>query len=183
MRDGGVEMPPMEEIRVKVCLIGEGEVGKTSLIRRFVYDEFDDHYISTIGAKVSKKAVVVKDGSGSRVTVNMAISDIMGQPTFRDIMKEAFFYGARGVLAVCDVTRRETLSDLRGWVKAVRQVTGDVPIHFLANKVDILTQESLEEGDLAQFVTEYDAPYLYTRAKTGEHVQEAFQELARMMAQ
>ena len=175
-------MPPTEEMRVKVCLVGEGAVGKTSLIRRFVYDEFDDRYVSTLGAKVSKRDSVVRDADGGRVTVSMTIWDIMGQSSFRDIMKEAFFYGTAGALAVCDVSKKKTLYALDDWVKAVQAVTGDIPIHFLANKVDLMERSDFDEGSLAQVAAKYHAPYNFTSAKTGENVQAAFEKLARTLA-
>src|SRR2546430_10752896 len=102
----------VKRMKVKVCLIGEAAVGKTSLIRRFVLDNFDDKYIQTLGTKVSKKELASPspDGTGD-LKIDMTIWDIMGQKGFRELLKEAYFYGARGIIAVCDVTRRETLYD------------------------------------------------------------------------
>ncbi|MEE9181699.1 MAG: Rab family GTPase [candidate division NC10 bacterium] len=174
-------MPQIQVMKVKICLVGEGAVGKTSLTRRFVYDEFDDRYITTLGAKVSKKDIMVREQDGSRVKVKMTVWDIMGQKSFLDIMKEAFFFGAQGVLAVCDVTRRETLSDLHDWVASVHKVTGEIPIHFLANKVDLKDQITFDKSELAEVAAEYDSPYAYTSARTGENVQEAFDNLAKMI--
>lgn len=170
-------------MKVKVCLVGDSAVGKTCLIRRFVSNEFDDRHITTMGAKVSKKRIAVRLEDGSRVEMNMTIWDIMGQKTFRDIMKEAFFYGAQGILAVCDVTRNDTLQELHGWVKAVYKVSGEVPAYFLANKVDLKDQISFDERELREVAEKYDAPYIYTSAKTGENVQQAFQQLAEMICQ
>ncbi len=174
-------MPQIQKMKIKICLVGEGAVGKTSLMRRFVYDEFDDRYITTMGAKVSKKDIMVREQNGSRVKVKMTIWDIMGQKSFRDIMKEAFFHGAQGVLAVCDVTRRETLSELHDWVASVHKVTGEIPIHFLGNKVDLKDQITFPKSELAEVAAAYDSPYDYTGARTGENVQEAFDNLAKMM--
>lgn len=173
-------MPPTEKMKVKVCLVGEGAVGKTCLIRRFIHDEFDDRYISTLGAKVSKKEVMVDHGAG--VEVDMTIWDIMGEKGFRELLKEAYFHGAQGVLAVCDVTRKDTLYDLHEWVKAVNKVTGDIPIHFLANKADLKDQVSFDENDLEKAAKKYSAPFIYTSAKSGQNVQQAFQVLAEMIA-
>jgi small GTP-binding protein len=176
-------MAEAEKMKVKVCLVGEGAVGKTCLIRRFIHDEFDDRYISTLGAKVSKKEVVVEGDDGSKVEVDMTIWDIMGEKGFRELLKEAYFHGAQGILAVCDVTRKDTLYDLHDWVSAVHKVTGDIPIHFLANKVDLKDQMSFGEKELEEVAGKYGSPYMFTSAKTGENVQEAFQKLAEMIAQ
>jgi len=74
----------VKRMKMKVCLVGEAAVGKTSLIRRFVLDDFDDKYIQTLGTKVSKKelTVAIPDGSGN-MKVDMTIWDIMGQKGFR----------------------------------------------------------------------------------------------------
>src|SRR2546428_898478 len=88
-----------QKMKVKVCLVGEGAVGKTCLIRRFIQDQFDDRYISTLGAKVSKKEIKV-DGANGGMDVDMTIWDIMGEKGFRELLKEAYFHGAQGVLAV-----------------------------------------------------------------------------------
>jgi len=103
-----------QKMKVKICLVGEGAVGKTCLIRRFIQDQFDDRYISTLGAKVSKKEIKL-DGPNGGSDIDMTIWDIMGEKGFRELLKEAYFHGAQGVLAVCDVTLKQTLEDLGEW--------------------------------------------------------------------
>ncbi len=169
-----------EKMKVKICLVGEGAVGKTCLIRRFIHEQFDDRYISTLGAKVSKKEILV-DGADGPLSVDMTIWDIMGEKGFRELLKEAYFHGAQGVLAVCDVTRKETLDDLEEWVAAVVKVTGKVPVEFLANKADLKDEQVVNEADLLAAAGAHDAPFLFTSAKTGENVEKAFAELAKMI--
>jgi len=106
-------MTQVKHLKSKICLLGEKAVGKTSLVRRYVLNMFDDHYITTIGTKVSKKEVRVFQPEKDRVVdVDMTIWDIMGEKGFRELLREAYFYGANGILAVCDSTRRRTLDDL-----------------------------------------------------------------------
>jgi small GTP-binding protein len=170
-------------MKVKVCLVGEGAVGKTALIRRFIHDEFDDRYISTLGAKVSKKEIVVAHPQGDGdIAVDMTIWDIMGEKGFRELLKEAYFHGAQGILAVCDVTRKETLHELHAWIEAVNKVTGRIPIHFLANKVDLKDQMTYGEDEMKELADGYDAPYAFTSAKTGEKVEHGFATLASLVA-
>src|SRR5438132_12920003 len=116
-----------QKMKVKVCLVGEGAVGKTCLIRRFIQDQFDDRYISTLGAKFSKKEIRV-DGPNGGIDVDMTLWDIMGEKGLRQLRKEAYFHGPPGVLAVCDLTRKATLDDLGDWLAAVVMVSGTVPI-------------------------------------------------------
>jgi len=105
-------MPEAQRIKTKVCLVGEAAVGKTSLIRRFVQDEFDDRYITTLGAKVSKREMAFEAKDRTKIHMDMTVWDIMGEKGFRDLLKEAFFHGAKGVVAVCDLTRYSTLKEL-----------------------------------------------------------------------
>jgi small GTP-binding protein len=170
-----------QKMKVKICLVGEGAVGKTCLIRRFIHDQFDDRYISTLGAKVSKKELKV-DGTNGGIDIDMTIWDIMGEKGFRELLKEAYFHGAQGVLAVCDLTRKETLKDLEEWVAAVVKVTGNIPIEFLANKADLKGQQALSESEVKAVAAAHRAPWMFTSAKTGENVERAFAELAKMIA-
>src|SRR5437899_7128678 len=97
--------------KFKICLVGEEGVGKTSLIHRFVSGAFDEPYIRTPGALVSKKTVALGSMQGRPVQVDMMILDIMGKPTFPQLFKEAYFHAAKGVLAVFDPTRAQSLLD------------------------------------------------------------------------
>ncbi|MFQ6059731.1 MAG: Rab family GTPase [Thermoplasmata archaeon] len=166
-------------MKAKICLVGEPAVGKTSLIRRYVLDEFDDDYIATLGAKVTKKDVEITDSTLGNLSVNLLIWDIMGDKGFRELYKEAFFHGAQGIMAVCDVTRKETLSELRTWIKSVSRVAGRIPTHFLGNKIDLSRKRIVSESDVRELSSSYKSNYVMTSAKTGKNVERAFKEMAR----
>ncbi len=172
-----------KRIKMKVCLVGEAAVGKTSLIRRFVHDNFDDKYIQTLGTKVSKKEIGLDTPGDDGVQVDMTIWDIMGQKGFRELLKEAYFYGAKGIIAVCDVSRKNTLDDLDDWIEGVYSVTGRIPIEIFANKVDLEDKTEVGKGEVEQFSKAYDSPFHFTSAKTGENVEDAFKGLARRIAE
>lgn len=168
-----------KRMKAKVCLVGEQAVGKTSLVRRFVLDAFDDSYIATMGAKVLKRDIEVSDETYGNLLVNLVIWDIMGNKSFRDLFKEAFFQGAQGLIAVCDVTRKATLTELESWIKAVSKVAGDIPVQILANKVDLVDDAELTEDDIKEFSDRIDSTYVMTSAKTGENVEDSFDIVAR----
>lgn len=169
-----------ETLKAKICLVGEAAVGKTSLIRRYVLDQFEDKYITTLGAKVSKKELEF-DVPESNMTVRtvMVIWDIMGEKTFRDLTKEAFFHGTKGVLAVCDLTRYNTLRELDDWVESVFGVVGEIPVIYAVNKVDLKDEVMVMygESELDQATRAFNADYFYTSAKTGENVELVFEKL------
>jgi small GTP-binding protein len=176
---GGGIMLDTKEIKLKICLVGEGSVGKSSLIRRFVFDEFSDAYISTIGTKITKREVELKHPlKNEKFKVTLLIWDIMGQKGFRQLLQEAYFYGAQGLIAVCDITNKRSLKDLDSWIDSAFSVTGKVPLVFLANKSDLNNKAEFGLDDLKTFIAKYErSNALSSSAKTGENVEEAFKIL------
>ena len=175
-------MTDTKTLKSKICLVGEKAVGKTSLIRRYVLNMFEDHYLTTVGTKVSKKEMrLFHPEQDLLVDVDMTIWDIMGEKGFRELLKEAYFYGANGILAVADLTRRKTLDDLDDWIDGVEQVVGKVPILIAVNKSDLTSGAAYGERDVEQVARAFDCEYLMTSAKTGDGVEEAFRRLGTLV--
>jgi small GTP-binding protein len=166
-----------KHVKAKVCLVGDVAVGKTSLIRRFVQEEFDDRYIATVGTKVTKKTVEMS-WRGSPATLDMMVWDIMGEKGFRALLRDAYFEGSHGVIAVCDLTRKDTFYDLNNWVQMIRKQVGNVPVVFLGNKMDLKERQVVSEEELARMGTIHNAVTFLASAKTGAGVNEAFKALA-----
>jgi small GTP-binding protein len=167
----------MKQIRRKICLLGEPSVGKTSLIRRFVLSRFDEKYISTLGTTVSRKTIPIPRQDAE---VQLLIWDVSGQREFKRIHSAAL-KGAKGALVVCDCTRRETLDGLEKWVNSLLSVSGEVPVVFLANKSDLRNEQKIWEEDMENLTSQYDVPYHFTSAKTGDNVECAFKTLGEAM--
>jgi len=165
-----------QKIKVKVCLAGEPMVGKTSLIRRYVLDDYDDRYIATLGAKVTKKELTSTDPKRGEFSVTLILWDIWGNKNVRELLKDAYYHGAHGIIAVCDVTRPETLQELDGWAEAITSVAGDIPVCLLANKNDV-SERPLKEAEIRKYSGDRGWPAFLTSAKTGDHVEEAFGEV------
>src|SRR2546428_2782097 len=115
-------------MKVKVCLVGEHAVGKTSLIKRYVLNEYDDRYIVTLGAKVSKKELALNPQGSDAVQMDMTIWDIMGSKGFREPLREAYFHRAQAILAGPDITRYDPLEDLDSWGQSGFRTVGQVPV-------------------------------------------------------
>jgi len=172
-------MPDTKRMKAKVALVGESSVGKTSLIRRFVKDEYDDKYLHTVGTKVSKIELEVPFGPDTIVEVDLSIFDIMGQKGFKDMIKETFFHGCQGLLGVCDVTRRETLNAVHDWMATATGVAGDVPAFLLVNKMDLAPRSRVfPDSEVEKVARTWEMPIAYTSAKTGDGVDDAFNSLA-----
>jgi small GTP-binding protein len=170
-------MNKVKNIIKKVCVIGEEAVGKTSLIRRFVVDKFDDKYIATIGTKNSKKNLSLKTGD-TKINLTMIIWDILGQKKFAEIKRSAY-KGANGAFIVLDLSRLETLYTFEEWLSSLYDVSPDVPIVILANKNDL--KAKFGTAELKAQVKSHGFPFYFTSAKTGENVDLAFHTLGSMM--
>ncbi|MBU4071483.1 MAG: GTP-binding protein [Candidatus Thermoplasmatota archaeon] len=160
----------------KVCLVGDPEVGKSSLVRRFVLDQFDETYMLTIGAKVMKKTVTVQY-EGKDVSVSLLIWDLMGQKNF-SIIESVALYNIVGGMVVCDLTRKSTYKSLEYWVEAVRKISPGIPMIVLGNKSDLLGQAQVTGEELGKASDYLTSTWFLTSAKTGENVEGAFKRLA-----
>ncbi len=159
----------------KIALLGDPAVGKTSLVRRFVFDMFEDKYITTIGAKVVKKEMQVKD-----VDLKMMIWDLLGQDSF-NILVNSTLKGVEGALIVFDLTRKNTLDRIDNLINVIKDNNPDAKIVFLGNKVDLEEEIEVDKDDIEQTLSKYEEEYYLTSAKTGENVEEAFKSLAEKM--
>ncbi|UCF08377.1 MAG: GTP-binding protein [Thermoplasmata archaeon] len=165
----------------KICLLGDAAVGKTSLIKKYVHDMFDDAYIATIGTKVTRKELIVrKPKENMDYHLRFTIWDILGQHTFTSV-KATAYRGTAGALLVCDITRPETLLHTKNWAKTLAREQGKVPMILLANKSDLEKQKAVSEKDINSVAEELDVIYSYTSAKTGQNVALAFRNMGEMI--
>ena len=177
-------MEHVQPFKFKICLIGENRVGKTSLIRRFVHNSFEDKYLTTIGTKITMKEIKgyhLKNGIW--INAYLIIWDIIGQQSFRQLFSEAYFKGVNGIIAVCDITRKDTLLELNNWMETARHHGGEeVPTMFLGNKSDLVDKQQLDLDDIGKFASYYDDTEAFlTSAKTGENVKPAFKTLCKFI--
>jgi small GTP-binding protein len=163
----------------KVCLLGDAGVGKTSLIRRYVYSMFDEKYVTTIGTNVSAKILHLEQ-KGRKVIVKLLIWDLMGNPRFKKV-RETAIRGASGAVIVCDMTRKETLKAIEEWTGSMLESAGDVPWILIINKNDLKVDDGITHDEVAACAYRYGVPYYFTSAKTSENVEEVFRVMAEQI--
>jgi small GTP-binding protein len=174
-------MSEMRYFRKKICLLGDAAVGKTSLIRRYVEDKFDDKYVVTLGTKVTMKELTFQDPVINEPTnITLMIWDILGQREYKRL-QTSFYRGANAALIVVDITRRETLEHLDDWILSLFNSIGKVPILILLNKSDLEEQAAIKADDMVEIVEKYNSSYLSVSAKTGENVDMAFLKLSEIL--
>ncbi len=173
---------PDETIKKNIILLGDGAVGKTSLIRRFVTDQFSDKYITTIGSKVTKKEIYLDTGT-DRTHMVLLVWDILGQKGYR-FTQALSFGGIEGALLVADITRKDTLQSLAEyWLPSLLSVTGPLPLVFIGNKGDLSADAEFGIEELREVAAEFsydgmEAQAFITSAKTGDNVEDTFIEMA-----
>jgi small GTP-binding protein len=165
-------------MKIKVCLLGDGAVGKSCLIRRFVEDMFSEDYFLTLGTKTSlKKITIQKPEMEKNFNLTFVIWDIMGQISFQNLLHPDYLKGAKGAIVMCDLTRRETLEHLEDWTDNLYNEGQMMPTIFVANKSDLSDQYRFLEEDIRDVASSYNSLYFKTSAKTGENVEKAFNAL------
>ena len=174
----------MSIIKRNIVLIGDASVGKTSLVRRYVVDEFSDKYITTIGVKVTKKELDIGPDYDQTHMVLM-IWDIIGQKGYKHTQSLSF-KGVNGALLVADLTRKETLDSLLGyWIPLVIKVVGPVPLIFLGNKADLKDEAQFGLDEIKAVAQQSESfgstnECFLTSAKTGKNVEDAFLCMAEL---
>lgn len=154
-------------ISKKVILTGSFGVGKTSLFNKFLYNRFNEKYMTTIGVKVDKRIVNI---NGSELS--MLLWDIAGEVS-QDKVPHSYFLGASGIIYVFDLTRPSTFLNMETDIKYLTTLLPDVSLKIVGNKVDLITPEHL-----TSLKTELPLPYdILTSAKTGDHVEDLFYAL------
>lgn len=168
------------EYRFKMILIGPAAVGKTSILMRFVHNKFSKSYKMTIGVDFLNKEINIDD-----LNTKLTIWDIAGQKRFK-FMRKNFYGGAAGALLVFDLTRENTLQEVKNrWYPEMTQFVGaEIPFILIGNKLDLIEEigKVIETKDARNFAETKGSIYIETSAKTGQNVEDVFMELIRRIA-
>jgi small GTP-binding protein len=174
-------MPKFKRVKIKICLLGDPAVGKTSLIQKYIYNFFGDTYMRTLGTKVSRKVVKFNEPENDiEYELTMMIWDIMGQK-FSSMPLDKYLKLAQGALIVCDITRKDTFKSLADWKKTLFNETGQIPVVCLANKIDLEKNAAIKMSEFNSFCNSQKVGHFTTSAKTGKNVNDAFLTLGKLI--
>jgi hypothetical protein len=159
----------------KVCMIGAIGVGKTSLVRKYVHNEFSEKYLTTLGIKIDTKILNLE----ADTQMKLILWDIEGSNELSTIQKD-YLRGADGYITVADVTRKQTVDAVVALQAQVENILGKKPFLFLLNKVDLkhdweVTKESLLELQARGFLI------IQTSAKDGTGIENTFNALGKLL--
>lgn len=166
----------MTPVTSKVCVVGDFAVGKTSVVERFVNNQFSDKYLSTVGVKIDTKEI---EFPALGVTHKLVIWDVAGADEFGH--KEfAYLRGASGYIFVADGTRQATLAVVEHLNSQITEKYGSSPLVLLVNKRD-LTQDWNVSDEYLDALTKAHGNVYQTSAKTGDEVDQAIYRLAELI--
>jgi small GTP-binding protein len=161
------------KLTYKISVIGDGRVGKTSLIKKFTKGSFQKDYIKTIGAQFS-----VFDKMIDGAKIRLFFWDIAGQDDFH-FLRNSFFKNSKASIIVFSLEENElgrnSFKNVIQWYKEIQQYCGKIPVVLFANKVDLVDEKRLDTISIQNLVKDHDIlDYYLTSAKTGQGVIEAF---------
>lgn len=162
----------MSQHRFKIVLLGEGRVGKTSILLRYIRGEYSDTQVSTLQASYLDKKVTVSGG-----TANLSVWDTAGQERFH-ALGPIYYRDADGALLVYDITDAESFNKVKNWVKELRKIVGnDIVLAIAGNKCDLEKNRHVNEKDAREYADSVSAQHFNTSAKSNKGLDDVFNDL------
>ena len=160
----------------KILTIGDGGVGKTSILRRYVENKFLKHHLSTIGIDFLSKTLKIKDKE-----IKLKIWDTAGQERYRQITSH-IYKDADGIILVFDVTSEESFNQITDWMEQIKNNVSkeEINLILIGNKCD-LADRMVEKERGEEMAKKLKIKYFETSALTGQGINEAFEELAKQI--
>ena len=165
-----------KSLHFKFLLLGEDNIGKSSIIERYINNSFKDSYLATIGMDIRKKRLEINN-----YDIDILINDTAGQERFRSITK-MFYKGSDGILLGFDLTNKKTFDQLGYWINQIEaNKSTDYPLSIVlfGNKYDRKEVIEIKEDDIQSMKKKYNIEYFSTSAKDGTNVQNAFEYLVK----
>jgi len=161
----------------KVVLLGEGCVGKTSCVLRYVEDQFNDRHVTTLQASFLNKKINIR---GKRVS--LSIWDTAGQERFH-ALGPIYYRDADGAILVYDITDADSFSKVKTWVKELRKMLGaeNICLAIVGNKIDLEKQRHVDAELAQEYASSVGAHHFHTSAKLNRGVEELFLNLTQKM--
>ena len=157
---------------IRVTLLGNYQVGKTSLRNRFLGIDYEENTLSTVGINKSETMMILENGN----EIKLIIWDTAGQERFHSISISSI-QNSQGIILVFDVTNRKSFNDLNIWLGDIKNVKKDISIILFGNKCDLSKREVTKE-EAEDFANENKFVYFETSSKLNLNIKEGFTFLA-----
>jgi len=159
--------------KYKVVFLGDEAAGKTSVVRRYMYDTFEESCQATIGMDFQSKTVYLEDR-----TLRLQLWDTAGQERFRSLIP-SYIRDASAAVVVYDITKRGSFAGTRKWIEEVRNERGEnALVALVGNKSDLSSEREVSEDEGREQAQDMGTLFIETSARTGDNIKDLFQEVA-----
>jgi small GTP-binding protein len=162
----------LKTVEYKIILLGDSGVGKTSIIKKFINNEFNEDIKCTIDIDSLYKSIKID----KNLYTKLKIYDTAGQEKYRSLIKK-YYQGTDGIILVFDLTNENSFNKLKSWINEVSDNTEKAQIILVGNKADLI-ERKIDEETAENFAKQRDMKYIETSAKEGTNILLLFEELA-----
>lgn len=165
------------DLTIKLLVLGDSAVGKSSLLMRYCESKFDSNFVITIGVDFKNK-VIQRWGR----KVRLQVWDTAGQERFRTITP-SYYRTAQGVILAYDITYEKSFDNVKYWLKNLAEYNNDAAKILVANKVDRANERAVKTEQGQKLAEEYNMVFFETSAKSNVNVDAAFEKIADLVAE
>ena len=162
---------------LSILLLGDSDSGKTSLLMRYVKNQYKENYISTVGLDSLVKNLIINEED-----VSLHIMDTSGQERFKSL-SQSYYKKVDGIIFVFDVTNRESYEGVKFWLKDALSYNKEIVYVIVGNKIDLKNIIVVNENDIKSEEIFKDIKYFETSAKENTNVEKPFEEIANLILQ
>ena len=169
--------------KFKIALLGDSSVGKTSIVKRLINNDFKENQLSTIGTEQNTKTIKLNENSEEEILCTLQIFDTAGQEKFRSITPN-YIKNADGIILVFDLTNYSSFENIKYWIKQIynNKKYENLPFIIVGNKYDLKDKIVVQE-DKIQFNVKNSENFFYCSAKDNYNVYEIFETISKKMVE
>ena len=165
----------IDDISLKILILGDSAVGKTTLLLKYVDGYFPNIYVATIGVEYKIKRIRLNG-----IDISLQIWDTAGQERFRGVTKN-FMKGADGIIYAYDVTKKSSFESLKNWIFQSEEATEGFKKIIIGNKIDLEKERQITKETLNKFCQNRNIKGMEVSAKNDINVNECFETLAKLI--
>ena len=165
----------LDDISLKILILGDSAVGKTTLLLKYVDGYFPNIYVATIGVEYKIKRIKLNG-----IDISLQIWDTAGQERFRGVTKN-FMKGADGIIYAYDVTKKSSFESLKNWIFQSEEATEGFKKIIIGNKIDLEKERQITKETLNKFCQNRNIKGMEVSAKNDINVNECFETLAKLI--